>query len=100
MGTLLKNVHNYQRLISEIILLIEFSGYDDFNLANQMGMKLKTFLNKKQKANWPVEQVLKLVSIIENNLPEDYFDYIKIRESEKGIFISSAAFEKNMVGIN
>ena len=93
-------VLNYQMLINSLEKLIELSGFGDDYLSRKIGVKPANFLVKKQMGNWTTTEVLKLLSIIENkkiaHYYTDYIDAIKIRESEKGIFISSSEFEKRM----
>ena len=90
-------VLNYKTLINSLEKLIELSGFGDDYLSRKIGVKPASFLVKKKMGNWTTTEVLKLLSIIENREIVDYYmDAIKIRESEKGIFISSCEFEKRM----
>jgi len=76
--------------------LIEISGFRNDYLSQKVGLKPANFSVKKQKGNWTTNEVLKLLSIIENKEVEDYMDALKIKESKKGKFISSDEFEKRM----
>ena len=91
-----KIVLNYQMLISHMGQLIEISGFRNDYLSQKVGLKPANFSVKKQKGNWTTNEVLKLLSIIENKEVEDYMDALKIKESKKGKFISSDEFEKRM----
>lgn len=95
---LTKIVENYQLLVNNMGQLIEISGYRNDYLAEKIGLKPANFSVKKQKASWSAEEVLKLLSIIENQEIEDYMDGIKMKENKKGKFISSIEFEKRMGG--
>jgi len=91
-----KIVLNYQMLVNNMGQLIEISGFRNDYLSQKIGLKPANFSVKKQKGNWTTDEVLKLLSIIENKEVEDYIDALKIKESKKGTFISSNEFEKRM----
>ena len=93
---LLKIVLKYQMLVNNMAALIEISGFRDEYLSKKIGLKSANFSVKKQKGGWTTDEVLKLLSIIENREVEDYIGALKIKESQKGIFISSDKFEKRM----
>ena len=87
---------NYQLLINNMGQLIEISGYRNDYLSQKIGLKPANFSVKKQKGNWSVDEVIKLLSVIENKEVEDYIDGLRIKETKKGTFISSDEFEKRM----
>lgn len=91
-----KIVMNYQLLVNNMGQLIEMSGYRNDYLSQKIGLKPANFSLKKQKGNWSSEEILKLLSVIENKEIEEYIDDIRIKESSKGKFISSEEFEKQM----
>jgi len=87
---------NYQLLVNNIGQLIEISGYRNDYLSQKIGLKPANFSLKKQKGNWSVDEVIKLLAIIENEEIENYMDDLKMKQSAKGKFISSDEFEKRM----
>ena len=87
---------NYQLLINNMGQLIEISGYRNDYLSQKIGLKPANFSVKKQKGNWSVDEVIKLLSVIENKEVEDYIDLLRIKEIKKGSYISSDEFEKIM----
>ena len=93
---LTKIVENYQLIVNNIGQLIEISGYRNDYLSQKIGLKPANFSLKKQKGNWSADEVLKLLSIIENKEIEDYIDVLRIKAASKGKFISSGQFEKEM----
>ena len=93
---LTKIVKNYQLLVNNMGELIELSGYRNDYLSQKIGLKPANFSLKKQKGNWSADEILKLLSIIENKEIEDYIDILRIKEAGKGKFISSSQFEKEM----
>lgn len=90
-------VKNYQLIVNNMGQLIDISGYRNDYLSQKIGLKPANFSLKKQKGNWSVEEVMKLLEIIENDEIEDYMDVVKIKEAaSKGKFVSSEEFEKRM----
>jgi len=87
---------NYQMLINNMGQLIEISGYRNDYLSQKIGLKPANFSIKKQKGNWSVDEVIKLLSVIENKEVEDYIDLLRIKEIKKGSYMSSDEFEKTM----
>jgi len=87
---------NYQMLINNMRQLIEISGYRNDYLSQKIGLKPANFSLKKQKGNWSVDEVIKLLAVIENKEVEDYIDTLRMKESKKRTFISSDEFEKRM----
>jgi hypothetical protein len=93
---LLQIVLKYQKLINNLEKLIELSGLEDNYLAQKIGLKQAAFLLKKQKAKWTISELLILIPIIENKQEADDSDILKMRKIKKGVFVTSAEFEKRM----
>lgn len=90
-------VKNYQLIVNNMGQLIDISGYRNDYLSQKIGLKPANFSLKKQKGNWSVEEVMKLLEIIENDEIEDYMDVVKTKEAaSKGKFVSAEEFEKRM----
>lgn len=94
---LIKIVENYQLIVDNIGRLIEISGYRNDYLSQKIGLKPANFSLKKQKGNWSSEEIMKLLSIIENKEIQEYMEDLRMKESmRKGKFIASDEFEKQM----
>jgi len=91
-----KIAQDYRMLVNNMGQLIEISGYRNDYLSQKIGLKPANFSLKKQKGNWSVDEVIKLLAVIENKEVEDYIDTLRMKESKKGTFISSDEFEKRM----
>ena len=87
---------NYQVLVNNIGQLIEISGYRNDYLSQKIGLKPANFSLKKQKGNWSVEEVIKLLSVIENKEIEAFMDEVNMKANTNGKFVSSDHFEKRM----
>ena len=94
---LTKIVENYQLIVNNLGKLIDISGYRNDFLSQKIGLKPANFSLKKQKGNWSSEEVMKLITIIENKEIQEYIEDLRMKESmAKGKFISSYEFEKQM----
>ena len=94
---LTKIVENYQLIVNNLGKLIDISGYRNDFLSQKIGLKPANFSLKKQKGNWSSEEVMKLITIIENKEIQEYIEDLRMKESmAKGKFISSNEFEKQM----
>jgi hypothetical protein len=89
-------IKNYQLIVDNMGRLIDISGYRNDYLSQKIGLKPANFSLKKQKGNWSVEELLKLLSIIENEEIQNYMDALRIKEASKGKFVSSEQFEREM----
>ena len=89
-------IKNYQLIVNNMGQLINLSGYRNDYLSQKIGLKPANFSLKKQKGNWSVEELLKLLSIIENEEIQNYMNVLRIKEASKGNSISSDQFEKEM----
>lgn len=79
---MLNIVENYIALKKNMAALINKSGYKNAYLANQIGIPAPTFSVKKQRGNWSEAEMLKILSIIENEKLNDYF-LLELMRAEK-----------------
>jgi len=68
--------NNYKTLLRILPELIDVSGYRNDYLSRKMGLTPATFSAKKQRGNWSADDVVHLMSIIEN---EDVADYLMLQ---------------------
>ncbi len=78
----LEIVKNYQALVKHIPQLIEVSGYRSDFIAKKIGLKPANFSLKKQRGNWSVDEVEKLLQVISNEEVENYL-MIELMRSRK-----------------
>jgi len=65
-------VSNYENLVGNIRKLIEVSGYRNDFIAKKLGITNVNFSVKKNRKTFSIEEVKKIVSIIDNEEVEDY----------------------------
>ncbi len=65
-------VKNYQSLVKQLPKLIEVSGYRSDFIAKKIGLKPANFSIKKQRGNWSIDEVEKLLQVISNDEVENY----------------------------
>lgn len=65
-------VSNYENLVGNIRKLIEVSGYRNDFIAKKLGITNVNFSAKKNRKTFSIEEVKKIVSIIDNEEVEDY----------------------------
>lgn len=82
-------IKNYQFLVNNLGKMIEVSGYRNDFIAEKIGVKPSNFSVKKQKGNWTLEEVGKLMNVIENNYVTEYLDAQMIQASYTGNIITS-----------
>ncbi len=87
-------VLNYKLLVDHLGDLISVSGYRNDFIAKKLGIKPTTFSVKKQRATWTHEEVLKLLSVIENDETEDYFLGLMMQSLESDETLTLAEFKK------
>ena len=87
-------VLNYQALLKNIPELINKSGYRNDYVAKKLGIKPTTFSVKKQRGNWTLDEVEKLLSVIENEETEDYFLGIMMEQIESDETLTLSEFKK------
>ena len=89
-------VSNYRVLVQSMGELIQVSGYRNDYLAKKIGMKTANFSQKKQKGNWSVEEVDKLMQLIENEDTDNYLMLQLMRAAKNDETVSYAEFQKEM----
>jgi hypothetical protein len=72
-------VNNYEQLVMNIGKLIEVSGYRNDYIARKLGLTNVNFSAKKNRKTFTLEEVKKIVNIINN---EDVNEYLMLREME------------------
>jgi len=66
-------VENYKELRNNIGSLIQKSGYKNSFIAEKLGIPAPNFSVKKKRGNWTIEEVEKILAIIDNEELEDYY---------------------------
>jgi hypothetical protein len=88
--------NNYKTLLDFLPELIEVSGYRNDYLSKKMGMNPATFSAKKIRGNWSPDDIVKLMSVIENEDVEDFL-MLQLMRVEKNIdTISANEFRKEI----
>lgn len=75
-------VRDFKQLQKHIGLLIDKSGYKNSFLAQEIGIPAPHFSVKKQRSSWSVDEIEKILAIIENDRLEDYF-LLELMRAEK-----------------
>ncbi len=91
-------VSNYRTLVQSMGELIQVSGYRSDFLAKKIGMKPANFSQKKQRGNWSVDEVEKLMQVIENEETENYLMLQLMRAAKNDETVTYAEFVKEMEG--
>jgi proline dehydrogenase len=80
-------VEQYRRLINIIPEIIEASGFRNDFIAKKLGMKPQNFSVKKQRGNWSVDEVEKLLNVVDNEDVEEFImmEIMKSRENDETI---------------
>jgi hypothetical protein len=89
-------VSDYKNLLGRLSEIIEISGYRYDFIAKKLGMKSQNFSLKKQRGNWTVDEVEKLMKVVGNDDVEDYLDEQLHQSRLTDQSISSDEFEKIM----
>ncbi|MCH5599666.1 hypothetical protein [Niabella ginsengisoli] len=89
-------ITQYKFLLNSVPELINISGYKNDYIAQKLQMRPAYFSAKKQKGNWTIEEVEKILSTISNKDVQDYLDKTFIKDCFIGDTISSEMFEKKM----
>lgn len=93
---LVEIANKYKNLLHFLPDLIEVSGYRNDYLSKKMGLTPATFSAKKQRGNWSVNEIIKLMSIIENEDVEDYLMLQLLREAKDDETVSTDEFRKEI----
>ena len=72
-------VNNYENLINNIGQLIEISGYRNDFIAKKIGISTVNFSAKKNRKTFTLEEIKKIITIIDN---EDVEDYLMVQEMD------------------
>lgn len=76
-----KIAHQYSNLVGQIGTLIEISGFRNDYLAKKIGMQSENFSVKKQRGNWEIAEVEKLVAVLERSEEVEDFLLAQLIES-------------------
>jgi hypothetical protein len=94
---MLNNIaNNYKTLVELLPELIDISGYRNDYLSKKMKISPASFSAKKHRGNWSVDEVVRLISIIENEDVEDYLLLQLMRETKNDETISASEFRKEI----
>ena len=69
-------VGNYKNLVAHIGRLIEVAGYRNDYIAKKIGLSPAGFATKKKRSSFSVDEVEKIIQLIEN---EDVDDYLMVQ---------------------
>lgn len=89
-------VKEYKNLLSNLAKIIDISGYRNDYIAQKMGIKPPNFAVKKKKGTWDIDEVEKLLEIIDNEDVQQFFEIQKIKAAETRNALSAEEFEKQM----
>lgn len=70
-------VSNYKNLVMNINTLIDVSGYRNDYIAKKLGIPPSTFSVKKNRGSFSVDDIEKIMQVIDN---EDVEDYLMLQE--------------------
>lgn len=93
---ILEITHQYKILLHHIERLIDISGYRNDYIAKKMKLKASNFSAKKHRSSWTVDEVEKLLSIIDNEEVENYFMLQLMRSKKQEETITLKEFKKEM----
>ena len=65
-------VSNYKNLVTHIGNLIDVAGYRNDYIAKKIGISSASFATKKKRGNFSIDEVEKIIQLIENEDVEDY----------------------------
>jgi len=89
-------VDNYRSLLQHLPELIDVSGYRNDFISKKMGLTPATFSAKKKRGNWSANEVMQLITIIENEDVDDYLMLQLMRENKKDETITADEFRKEV----
>lgn len=72
-------VSNYENLVENIGQLIKVSGYRNDFIAKKLGITNVNFSAKKNRKSFTLEEIKKIVSVIDN---EDVEDFLMVKEMD------------------
>ncbi|MCE7063990.1 hypothetical protein [Dyadobacter sp. CY326] len=89
-------IEDYKNLRSHLGVLIDKSGYKNAYIAEKAGIPAPNFSQKKKRGNWSVEEIEKVLTVIENQELEDIFLLEILKDRDKGDTITFEQFQKEM----
>ena len=89
-------IEDYKNLRSHLGILIDKSGYKNAYIAEKTGIPAPNFSQKKKRGNWSVEEVEKVLNVIDNQELEDFFLLEIIKDRDKGDTITFEQLQKEM----
>lgn len=66
-------IENYETLCKNLDGLIKRSGYKNVFIAEKIGIAPTNFSTKKKRGNWTIDEMKKIVALIDNEEMDDYF---------------------------
>jgi hypothetical protein len=87
---------SYRTLVQSLGELIRVSGYRSDYIARKIGMKPANFSLKKQRGNWSVDEVEKVMAVIENEDTENYLMLAIMRAAKDEETVSYSEFQTEM----
>jgi predicted transcriptional regulator len=80
-------ISNYKNLASNISQLIEVSGYRNDFIAKKIGILPQTFSVKKGRKSFTVDEIEKIINVIDNEEVEDYMllEIMRSRKNEENL---------------
>jgi adenylate cyclase class IV len=92
----LEIVADYKNLISNISQLIDISGYRNDHIAKKIGILPQTFSVKKKRQSFTVDEVGKIMEVIDNEDVEEFVMLEVLRSRKDDENLSSDEFKKLM----
>lgn len=80
-------VSNYKNLASNIGQLIEVSGYRNDFIAKKIGLQPQTFSVKKGRKSFTVDEIEKIINVIDNEEVEDFMmlEVLRSRKNDENL---------------
>lgn len=89
-------INNYKILIEELPNIIDLSGYKYEYIARKIDMKPQYFSVKKQKNNFNLIEVEKILSVIFNEDVEDYLLLLELRSRKNDETLTLDEYKKQV----
>lgn len=89
-------IEDYKELRQHLGSLIDRSGYRNAYIADKVGMPASNFSQKKKRGNWSLEEMERVLTVIDNQELEDMFLLEIVKERDKGDAITYEQFRKEM----
>ena len=83
---------NYKLLLHILPEIIEISGYRSDYLSKKLNMNPTTFSVKKRRGSWSVDEVITLLSIVNNEVVEEYLMLQLMRDAKNDEPIAGKEF--------